>query len=193
MHALLARYDLPRPSGSLFTKKGMDFLRQVSVRPFHRQILDDSLAALEHFNASIKVLDKRLAREAAQRTDARLLMSMPGIGPYSALMILAEIDDIQRFPSPKHLCSYAGLVPSVRNSGGKTRHGALTKEGSPWLRTVMVEAAKVAVRFSPTLPHYRDRIAFKHGRNAAKVAVARKMLTALYWMLQRGESYRDKH
>jgi transposase len=77
VHALLARYDLPRPSGSLFTKKGMEFLRQAPVRPFHRQILDDSLAALEHFNTSIKALDKRLAHEAAQRADARLLMSMP--------------------------------------------------------------------------------------------------------------------
>ena len=55
-------------------------------------------------------------------------------------------------------------MAKVADTGGKTRHGALTKEGSPWLRTVMVEAAQVAVRSSPTLKEYRDRMAFKHGR-----------------------------
>jgi transposase len=74
------------------------------------------------------------------------------------------------------LCSYAGLAPSTHSSGDRTRYGPITKEGSPWLRTVMVEAAQVAVRLSPTLERYRNRIAAKHGRNAAKVAVARKLL-----------------
>ena len=67
----------------------------------------------------------------------------------------------------------------------------MTKEGSPWLRTVMVEAAHVTVRSSPILSGYRDRIAARHGRNAAKVAVARKLLTAIFWMLRRQEPYRD--
>jgi transposase len=191
VHAILARYDVQRPPGGLFTRQGLAFLRSVPLRPFHRRIVDDSLLLIEQFKASAKALDKRLVDEVAQRPLAQLLTTIPGIGPYSALVVLAEIDDIARFPTAKHLCSYAGLVPSTHSSGGRTRHGPITKEGSPWLRTVMVEAAQVAVRLSPTLAHYRDRIAAKHGRNAAKVAVARKLLTSIFWMLQRREPYRD--
>jgi transposase len=181
-----------RPSGGLFTRKGLAFLRTVAVRPYHRRILDDSLELLDQLTAHMHAYDKLLAAETARRPQARLLTTIPGIGPYSALVILAEIDDIERFPSAKHLCSYAGLVPSTRSSGGHIHHGPITKEGSPWLRTVMVEAAQMVVRFSPTLAIYRDRIAAKHGRNAAKVAVARKLLTAVFWMLRRQEPYRDK-
>jgi len=58
------------------------------------------------------------------------LCTMPGIGAYSALLILSEIGDVHRCPDSRHLCSYAGLVPSVHASGGKTRLGRLTKQGS---------------------------------------------------------------
>jgi transposase len=191
VHAILARYGFQRPKGGLFTKPGKVFVQNLPLRPFHRRIIDDSLVLIEQFQASAKALDKRLAQEVAQRPLAQLLVTIPGIGPYSALTVLAEIDDISRFPTAKHLCSYAGLVPSTHSSGDRTRYGPITKEGSPWLRTVMVEAAQVAVRLSPTLERYRDRIAAKHGRNAAKVAVARKLLTSIFWMLQRREPYRD--
>lgn len=191
IHAIVARYEGQPPPGGLFTKAGVAFLQALPLRPFHRRIVEDSLALIEQFKASAKALDKRLADEVAQRPPAQLLITVPGIGPYSALVVLAEIDDITRFPTAKHLCSYAGLVPSTRSSGDRTRHGPITKEGSPWLRTVMVEAAQVAVRGSPTLERYRNRIAAKHGRNASKVAVARKLLTSIFWMLQRREPYRD--
>ncbi|GBC70373.1 hypothetical protein HRbin02_00139 [Candidatus Calditenuaceae archaeon HR02] len=61
-------------------------------------------------------------------------MTIPGVGLYSALMIKAEIGDIARFPDADHLCSYAGLVPSERSSGGRMRRGGITREGSRWLR-----------------------------------------------------------
>ena len=69
---------------------------------------------------------------------ASLLMTIPGIGYYSALLIVSEIGDIDRFPDSYHLCSYAGLVPSTHSSGGITYHGSITKRGS----TILYEAGQ---------------------------------------------------
>ena len=70
---------------------------------------------------------------------ARLLMTVPGIGYYSALLIVSEIGDINRFPDSYHLCSNAGLIPSTRSSDGITYHGSITKRGSKYLRWIMLE------------------------------------------------------
>ena len=78
--------------------------------------------------------DQRVKQEVRRNGMAALLKTMPGVGDISALTIAAELGTIDRFDTPKQVCSYAGLVPSVRNSGGKTRHGKITKEGSTWLR-----------------------------------------------------------
>ena len=80
-----------------------------------------------------------LENPEAEKTDPRiaLLTTMPGVGVYTATVIVAEIGDVTRFTGPKQLCSFAGLVPSTRSSGAHIRHGRITKEGSPWLRWVM--------------------------------------------------------
>ena len=70
---------------------------------------------------------------------AKLLMTIPGIGYYSALLIVSEVGDINRFPDSYHLCSYAGLIPSTYRSGGITHHGSVTKTGSKYLRWIMLE------------------------------------------------------
>jgi len=108
---------------------------------------------------------------AQQDQRAVWLISMPGIGHYSAMLILAEIGDIARFPPPKQLCSYAGLVPSVHESGDHARYGRITKEGSPWLRWILVEAAQPASRRPGRLQRFHERVARKQGRKAAHVAL----------------------
>ena len=127
-----------------------------------------------------KRVSKRIDALAKQDERATWLMSMPGIGYYSAMLILAEIGDIGRFPSPKQLSSYAGLVPSVHESGDRTRYGRITKEGSRWLRWIMVEAAQQASRRPGRLRRFHER-----------VALARKMLEIVYYLLRRHECYRD--
>jgi len=77
---------------------------------------------------------------------AVLLTTIPGISYYSALLIISEIGDINRFPTYGYLLSYGGLVPSVHSSGGRTRLGRITKEGSKWLRWILVETGYHAAR-----------------------------------------------
>ena len=84
-------------------------------------------------------------------------MTIPGVGECSAMMLLAEIGELECFHDKEALCSYAGLVPRVRESAGKAARGGITRQGSPWLRWMMVEAAEAATRSSPAAKrHYQS-------------------------------------
>jgi hypothetical protein len=109
---------------------------------------------------------------------------------WDALLILSEIGDIGRFPSSDPLCSYAGLVLSIYSSGGKTKHGRLTKQGSKYLRWMLVEAAIHGARKDQRLAALHKRVAAKHGQQSARIAVARQLLRVIYAMLKRNEGFR---
>jgi transposase len=133
-------------------------------------------------NGTVKKLSKLDAR-------ARLLQSIPGIGPFFFVLILYEIDDISRFRDEKKLCAYAGLVPSTHASGGKVFHGKITKTGSKWLRWAAIEAAQTAVRGNPEFYAFYQHIRTRKGSNTAKVATARRLLTIVYRLLRQGRFY----
>ena len=116
----------------------------------------------------------------------RWLITIPGIGVYSAILLLAEIGDIHRFADKHALCSYAGLVPRVRESAGKGKRGGITRQGSPWLRWIVVEAAQVATRSSPAAKRYYERLRKRKSASVARVALARKLLVAVWALLHEG-------
>lgn len=92
--------------------------------------------------------------------------------------------------SHRHLCSYAGLVPSVHASGGKRRLGRLPKQGSSWLRWIFVELSIHAINGGPQFRRWYQRVAKKYGSNVGRVAVARAMVKTLYAMLKHQEAFR---
>ena len=149
VHAILVKYPLKRPA-NLYTVKGREWLRTAPVRDYDRMALNAHLTILDAVERQISLLEKEICRIAVTDSRARLLMTMPGIGPVTAVTILAEIgNDLARFTSPEKLTSYAGLVPSHRNSADTVRTGGITKRGSRHLRNAAVEAAFVAVRYDP--------------------------------------------
>lgn len=95
---------------------------------------------------------------------AKLLVTIPGIGYFSALLVLSEIGDINRFPDSYHLCSYAGLVPSTLSSGGITYHDAITKTGSKHLRWIMIECVHIHKRISKNTNITQFYTAWLNGR-----------------------------
>ena len=112
----------------------------------------------------------------------KVLRTLPGVGEFTALVMLAEIGDISRFGSARKLASWAGLTPTVRGSDLKVRHGNISKQGSAWLRWVMNQAAQTAKR-SPQFAATYSNIAKRRGKKIATIAISRKLLTRAYHLL----------
>ena len=130
-------------------------------------------------------------REIDQRAKADdrvdVLTQIRGVGPYTAMLIIAEVGEIARFPDARHLCAWAGLTPTVRSSDGKARLGHISRQGSPALHWALVEAAQKCTTGGGPLREQFERITKRRGRKVAKVAVARHILTFSYYGLRDGE------
>ena len=113
-----------------------------------------------------------------------LLRTAPGVGPIVAATVLAEIGDFGRFPDGKAIGRYAGLTPRVFASGGKERHGHISKTGPPDLRWVLQQAAWMAIRCDESIKRRWLKIARGSGKKAAAVAIARQLLVALWQMVR---------
>ena len=191
IHAILIKNGINSIHSDIFGKRGREWLTDVELRPVYRLAIDGYLRLIDFLNEQIKPVTHEIDLKAKADPRAKLLETIPGIGHYSAMLILGEVGDFKRFPTAKHLVSYAGLNPSVHSSGGITRYGRISKQGSSWLRWIMVEAASIASRHSHRLGCLHARIAYKHGNNTANIAVARKILTTCYHLLRKGESYNE--
>ena len=194
IHVLIDRQPAVRETAAgfsdLFGQAGLAWLRTVELSPMERQLLDSELAlldALRHRIAESENLVRSLARDDPR---SRWLRTIPGLGRFFAVLVLYEIGEIRRFPSPEKLCGYAGLVPSVHASGGKVFHGRLTKQGNKWLRWAMVEAVRPAVQTDLELRTYYERLRHRKGPNPAKVATARRLLTIVHRVLSQERPYR---
>jgi transposase len=192
VHAILHQYGLRHGYTDLFGRAGRAWLKQISLPSVAQQAMAIYVELIDGFTAQIVQQDKAVDEYTRSEPRARWLMTIPGIGAYSAMLLLAEIGDIQRFADKRALTNYAGLVPWIRESAEKRRSGGITRVGSPWLRWIMVEAAQRAVRSSPAVGRYFDRLRRRKHRNVAVVAVARKLLVAVWAMLQHGECFAEE-
>lgn len=183
LHALLAKNGLRCPFTRILGKKTIPWLLSLDLAPVYQEALRGYLRVAESLKGEIEEVSQRIRTSAEQDHRAVRLFSLYGIGKWTALLIVSEIGDIGRFPSAKHLCSYAGLVPSVHVSGNTSYTGHITKQGSKWLRWALVEAAHHAIRKPPYRAFYQ-KTAKRRGKAIAKVAVARKLLKAIYHLLR---------
>jgi transposase len=191
IHSLLAKNNVSHGYSDLFGKEGMAFLGSLSLPENYKIALEGYLSVLDTVRQEIKVASRRVQRLAEEDRDAMLLMTVPGVGYYSALLIKSEIGDVKRFPSAKQLCSYAGLVPSTYASGNTCYHGHITKQGSRWLRWILIEAAIHAVKRPGPLRRFYYKVERKRGGKVAKVATARKLLEWMYHMMRDGKTFQQ--
>jgi len=185
VHAILIKRGEKPPMKSVFGKKGKAWLAETAVRlpAAYGGGIRRYLRVLEALETEIKAVGCEIDEQAAASEEVGLLSTLPGVKAYRALLILAEIGEIGRFRDAAHLFSYAGLVPSVHSSGGHTRTGPLTKQGSPWLRWVMIQAAHSAIRTPGPLKNRYDRLRQRKPHGTAIVDLARFMLGCVYAML----------
>lgn len=186
IHAVLAKAGVLIAVSDLFGVTGRQRLARVPLGAAYAQRISSLLEL-------INILDSHEARFAAliaERLDThtgyRAIQQVPGIGPTLAAVFVAEIGDVHRFTDPAHLCSWAGLTPTHRESDTVVRRGHITKQGSKAVRWAAIEA----VQRHPTTAKIaadKHRIEARRGKNIAKVAAARKLLTLVYYGLRDGQ------
>jgi transposase len=186
IHAVAADHGYDR-SASYWTGPGRGWLAELDMPPASREIITDCLAIIDALALLTGRIDGELHAHAKADPRVKALTTLPGVGEFTALVMVAEIGDITRFPSARKLASWAGLTPTVRGSDLKVRHGHISKQGSTWLRWVMNQAAQTAKR-SPEYAASYAAIARRRGKKIATIAVARKLVTRAWHLLSEMET-----
>lgn len=163
------------PVRRVFSPRGLTWLEQVTLPPAAMTTLQRLRRLLAAIQGEALAAEQHVAAAAAADPVAQALDRLVGVGPVLALTIRAEIGAISRFRRGAELASYAGLVPRVEASAGHYRRGRITKEGSPWLRWALVEAAMHAIRRPDDLGRWARQLAVKKGGVKARVALARRL------------------
>jgi transposase len=145
---------------------------------------------LQIYDREIALVEREIHRWLKDDPGYRAIQALHGIGPITAAILVAEIGDIGRFPTARHLCSWAGMTPKLHESDTKSNRGKITKQGSTIVRWAVVEAVARYHGGDPIAPTFRriaERRGGKVGNKIAKVAAARKLLTLVYYGLRDGE------
>ena len=193
IHAILDKHDLTYEYTDLFGKQSLEWLRNLNLPNIDQQILQSNLQILQTLSTEIQNADVQIAKDAVNEDQAKLLMTMPGVDYYAAMILLSEIGDVKRFASPEKLASWVGLAPQVHQSGETSWTGRITRKGSKRARWILTQCAQSARQHDPKMRDFYQRIEQKHGSSKAVVAVARKMLTMMHVMLTRNEPYQGEN
>lgn len=190
VHSLLTDNGITRSVKPLYAK-GRAFLEELSLPAPWDALLDAYLDVITALTSQIERLDELIEARAEDNEQMRLLMTIPGISNYSAMVIYAEIGDISRFHDAKQVVRYVGLNPVIRESGDSTFEGSISKKGSGKVRWVLVQAVHSAVHTvgDEYLSQFYDRLNRNKNSQKATIATARKLLVSIFHMLDRGEEY----
>jgi transposase len=175
LRALLARANIEPPYRRICGPRGRAWLSGVELGDAADAVRDELVERLAHFERAIAEMDRRLSETADRFPEREALTCLYGFGEYSALLVVAELGEPGRFSRAEQVGAYSGLTSRVRQSGEREHRGAISKEGSPWLRWILVEAAPKVIRKDEALRRFYDRIRKRSGWRRARVAVARKL------------------
>ena len=194
LHGFIHRFNLIQPEGPLFSKKNRNWWQEQDFSSMVRLQIEQDLLILEHLTAHKEAIHQELSclsNRIPWSEDVIFLMQLPGLGIVLSMTVLSAIGEISRFESAKNLVGYAGLGAGVHDSGLKHQGKGITKSGRKELRWAMVEAAWGAVRSDPHWKAQYEKFK-KRGKhsNEAIVAIARKLLVAIWHMLTKGEPHR---
>ena len=201
MHSTLAKYALSLDTQSdIYAAKWrprlVDLLRRLPGET--ARCMEQELELLDQVQEQIHRLEVRILERVQTTPTIQLIQSVPGPAKILSIVIDREVGSIDRFPSPHHFASYCGLVPKVKASGGKTHYGKMIKAANNYLKWAFIEAANVIVR-QQHHPNWRqkyvvalfERTRQRKGHAVAVGTVARYLAEATYWVLKKGELYRE--
>jgi transposase len=199
IHATLAKYAISIDGISdLFGKRGREELQKNLglLPPYSRFSVERLLETLQLVQKQIDLFEQKMKETFCANRELEILQSLPGVGFILAVVILLEVGDMSRFPDASRFAAYSGTTPRVSSSGGKTRYGQLRADVNRYLKWAFIEAGNVVCllhrrRPSRHVSRLYLRIRQRKGHQKAVGAVARHLAEATYWILKKGEEYRE--
>jgi transposase len=186
VHAVMAKLGILPPQGDMFGPTGQVLLDQLPFEGVYGLRVESLRDLLEVYEREIAMVERRLRQALHNDRGYRAIQALHGVGPIKAAIFVAEIGDVTRFPSARHLCSWAGMTPKLHESDLKSHRGKITKQGSTIVRWAAVEAVVRYHGGEVIAPAFR-RIAERRGKMIARVAAARRLLTLVYYGLRDGQ------
>ena len=184
LHAVIQRHHLKPPAGNPFAKTNNGWWQGLSLGKLEKMNVQSDLETLQFAEQQEARLQQEMTGIAAENEEIGRLLHISGFGVITAVTVSAAIGDIRRFAEAKKLVGYAGLGARVHDSGLTTRTGKITKAGRRDLRVALVEAAHVAANSHPHWKAELARLQPRLGYNKAIVAIARKLLITVWYVLQ---------
>lgn len=182
-HGLSCRYK------DIDGDKAKVWLSMVDIPADHQREISSLLVVINTLTNEIVPFEAEMKRRGQAYPEVQILKTIPGIADVRSLIIMAEVGDFSRFPSPHKLVAFAGLIPRSFSSGGQERLGRITKRGSSLLRHALVQAAQQAHPKWGDLYTFKEVIKERKHTGAAKIALARKILTICWYLVQRNEPF----
>jgi transposase len=186
VHAVMAKEGVLPAQGRMFGPAGNAQLDAIAMAGNCTTRVASLPDLIERNDREVGMLEGEIHRQVRGHRGYQAIQAINGIGPTIAAILVSEIGDIGRFRSARALCSWAGLTPRHRESDTTTTRGSITKQGSKLVRWALIEAVSRYHGGPGLAPEFR-RIAERRGANKARVAVARKVLTLVYYGLRDGE------
>jgi transposase len=186
VHAVLAKEGVSVPMSDLFGVAGQVLLDKVHLAEAYRTRVESLRDLIDSVNREIAKLEEQTAPYFAGDLGYHAVQAIPGVGPVLAAIFVAEIGDISRFTSARHLCSWAGLTPTHKESDVTVHRGHITKQGSRLVRWAAVEAVAHQRADTPIRRHHHN-VGERRGTQIGCVAAARKLLILVYYGLRDGE------
>lgn len=191
IHNILSSHGILLKKEALSSEKGLRRILDEPVDPVASVELEVIVSQIRGLNEGIKKLDKELEDRGSELPGHENITSIKGIGKKSGSILLSVIGDITDFESEKKLAAYFGIVPRVSNSNESAWQGRITKRGSKLGRTTLVQCTLIAIRYSPRLRAFYDRIKAKKGSGKAIIATAKKLLNIIYYTLKNNIVFED--
>ena len=186
IHAVMAKLGILPPLTEMFGPAGQAALDEMPFEGAYATRVESLRDLLRLYDRELTMVESVLRRRLANHAGYRAIQAIHGVGPVMAAIFTAEIGDVTRFPDARHLCSWAGITPSHRESDNKVQRGHITRQGSRLVRWAAIEAVVRYHGGDPIAPAFR-RIAHRRGVTIARVAAARKLLCLVFYGLRDGE------
>jgi transposase len=186
IHAVMAKLGILPTMSDMFGPAGQVLLDEMAFEGAYAVRVESLRDLLEIYERELAMVERELHGRLAEHKGYSAIQALNGVGRITAAIFVAEIGDITRFPDARHLCSWAGLTPTHRESDTKVHRGHITKQGSTLVRWAAIEAVARYHGGPPITPAF-IRIQKRRGTMIARVAAARKLLSLIFYGLRDGE------